>query len=90
MNTSLEADSSPFGPDADPSLVVANSSSHSWEAGSSSICGVLNLDRLEASAGESVQVEWRIDSAGEGSGPAPVPSERDWIGLFLAGRHLYT
>ena len=86
MDTSPEADFVPFGGDEEPSS-PANGSSDCWANGSSNMCGVLNLDRHEASVGESVQVEWRIDSVGGGHGPALVPSERDWIGLFQAGRH---
>ena len=84
MNTPSEADrTTSSGPDVATSL-LPNGASRSWEASSSNFCGVLILDRAEASVGESVQVEWLIDSVGEGSGP---PSERDWIGLFPAGRH---
>ena len=84
MDTPSEADrTTSSGSDVATSL-LSNGASRSWEAASSNFCGVLILDRAEASVGESVQVEWLIDSVGEGSGP---PSERDWIGLFPAGRH---
>lgn len=92
MDTQPEANSTPLGSDAPQSepTLVADDSKQSWtRITTPSICGVLSLDRHEVSVGESVQVEWRIDSVGAGSHPVPVPSERDWIGLFQAGKYMY-
>ena len=59
------------------SLVGGSTMSH--------ICGRLELDRLEAAAGENVRISWDFSPAEEDGGETPLPSERDWIGLFQAG-----
>lgn len=50
----------------------------------SRMCGELHLDRLEAAVGETVIIRWEIgiEVPGGLDFDLPVPSERDWIGLF--------
>ena len=56
--------------------------------GANNICGRLTLDRSEACVGDRVSLSWDFSSSsssGEESSEIPVPSERDWIGLFRTG-----
>ena len=53
----------------------------------SRMCGELHLDQLEAAVGDTVIIRWEI-GVEVPSGlefDLPVPSERDWIGLFRIG-----
>ena len=55
--------------------------------GTNNICGRLTLDRTEACVGERVRLSWDFSASsnGEEDSETPVPSERDWIGLFRPG-----
>jgi len=48
------------------------------------MCGELHLDRSEAVVGDTLIVRWEIGTEGPDGLEVdlPVPSERDWIGLF--------
>lgn len=54
----------------------------------SRICGELHLDRSEARVGERVQIQWTIRCGTEEGEEPPVPSERDWIGMFRVGKYV--
>lgn len=51
----------------------------------SRMCGTLQLNTQEAVIGDTITIDWSITNDNDDP-PPPLPSERDWIGLFSIGR----
>ena len=52
--------------------------------GISRICGTLELDCIETTANEIINIHWSVSD----DSPS-LPNERDWIGLFFIGQYWY-